>query len=184
MADIETLLNQYRKLSDYCDLFWNRIAELFPEAINCQPGCTACCQLESVNALEAYLLTIKLETVGCLRADGLQGVDAACPLLADGLCLAYEARPLICRTHGLLLNSKELRGETVSSCPLNFTDLSTIDKDFPLSLDLDMINENLMRLNLAFSLIIGDIRLADRRYPITAVIARQLPQALYPGSPP
>ncbi len=45
--------------------------------------------------------------------------DPRCPLLDDhGRCRTYDARPLICRSHGLPIQVQGRR----DVCPLNFTD--------------------------------------------------------------
>jgi Fe-S-cluster containining protein len=44
-------------------------------------------------------------------------------MLLDGACSVYEARPLICRSHGLPLVLERSKGrQMVDVCPLNFTD--------------------------------------------------------------
>jgi Fe-S-cluster containining protein len=88
------------------------------------------------------------------RADG--GPDR-CPLLLDDRCLLYDARPVICRTHGypLLVEGR------VDHCPKNFTSLRTIESN--LILDLDAINTILAGVNIAFMKENGDRRFSRVR---------------------
>jgi len=85
----------------------------------------------------------------------------------EGECTVYEARPLICRTHGLPLayrvyeydaQGRELHGDDPEYldlwCDLNFRDLG--DSDAPACFDangrinMDAVNRELERLNEAF----------------------------------
>jgi Fe-S-cluster containining protein len=85
--------------------------------------------------------------------------DAAvcCPFLLDDRCLVYDARPVICRTHGypLLVEGK------IDFCPRNFAALRTIESDFIL--DLDALNTRLARINIAFTGENGDPRFSRVR---------------------
>jgi len=68
-----------------------------------------------------------------------------CPLLSHHRCLLYDARPIICRTHGLPI-VYDADGERKSDCcPLNLTD------NAPLSgtnvVDLDKLNTLLVAVN-------------------------------------
>jgi Fe-S-cluster containining protein len=72
-----------------------------------------------------------------------------CPLLDNGRCLLYEARPIICRTHGFPLLTT-LGGEKILDfCPRNFKGVST----FPSNaiLDLDLLNATLAAINAVFT---------------------------------
>lgn len=68
-------------------------------AFDCKAGCNHCCHATNVDITPAeaffladYVQQQRLETISP-RTD----TNAACPLLKDGLCTAYEARPLSCR---------------------------------------------------------------------------------------
>ncbi len=63
---------------------------------------------------------------------------------AQGLCRIYAARPLICRTHGMLI----LSDDGLDHCPWNFQDLEEVDEDLPFR--LENLHGTLLRLNLAF----------------------------------
>jgi hypothetical protein len=99
-----------------------------------------------------------------------------CWLLNEqGRCSAYAHRPLICRTHGLLLLDEQ--GVRLS-CQKNDFLMKQIESDMSMALDTDRITENLMRLNLAFCVTAGNPHWAQRRFSIRAVQKGHLPKAL------
>lgn len=88
-------------------------------------GCTKCCS-EAVNTFFSEYLHVRLnlEAKGLLKAYEKAATayyltelvaDMKCPLLmTDGLCSAYEARPLPCRVYGhLTLNDYEANYEEI-----------------------------------------------------------------------
>ncbi len=64
-------------------------------------------------------------------------------LRANGECLVYEARPIVCRTHGAPVQAKglDVEGETwVDVCPLNFQGIEISSLPPAHVLNLDTIN--------------------------------------------
>ena len=167
--DLNTLLEKHRALCLEADEQVKKLERSLASFINCKPGCYSCCSLSSVLPLEAE--TIK-RAVDCLnqkqqviiRQQAAAVSAPYCPLLFEGICLIYEHRPLICRTHGVPVAyiDYELQTIEVSACLTNFP------QDFGLDesqiLHMDQLNEKLHRLNdyLPFTekaarLSIGDI---------------------------
>jgi Fe-S-cluster containining protein len=83
-------------------------ADTTPAAIACRKGCAWCCYgTVMVTAPEAFRLAraVKHKATFLERAQATANLTAAerfgrklpCPLLEDGLCSAYAARPLSCR---------------------------------------------------------------------------------------
>ena len=95
--------------------------ESLPEPLDCKPGCHYCCyNLPVVTPPEALLMghhaeqiftdQEKIEITGRInqilkRIDGLSPYEVAmirhelpCIFLEDAMCLAYEVRPIVCRT--------------------------------------------------------------------------------------
>lgn len=78
----------------------------------CRAGCDACCRsLGRAHRLTEPEWTRLLDAIGAFspadRRRALARLAAmtderpiVCPLLADGMCTVYAARPLGCRTHG------------------------------------------------------------------------------------
>jgi len=122
------------------DAFAGRLEREHGDQLACGSGCDDCCrqvlQLRGVEA--AYLLEgsrrLSKEAVSLIWR-GLEDGQAACPLLHGGLCLSYEYRPAICRTHGLALLRREEGQSVLHHCPKNFGDVDP--RALPRSLILD-----------------------------------------------
>lgn len=134
--------------------------------MQCAKGCAACCMLETVSPLEAFMIAEYLKSLPALERppSPVDVNEAPCVFLRDDVCTIYPARPMICRTHGLPLIYPEQ--QEIEVCQLNFVelDISAIDPQYLL--DAESITENLMRLNLAFCLLTGAPDRAGERIPL------------------
>ena len=147
-------LENYRALVGRVEALCSGTAERLHSEISCRPGCDACCRHLSVFAVEAAALGEALATVSQPHAELIlekareAAPDAPCPLLHDGLCLLYQARPIICRTHGLpiLINREGESG--VDFCRENFRGLSSIPGDTVI--DLERLNAMLAAINALY----------------------------------
>jgi Fe-S-cluster containining protein len=167
MAEVAEILARYRELCDYCQVLARRVEARFGPAWQCRAGCGGCCRLETVCGLEAAVLLAGGAGYASAPSDVEDGV---CCLLLDERCQFYGQRPLICRTHGLPLASAELTDGEVDCCPLNLPALAASDElEADLVLDLDLVTENLLRLNLALFLLLGRPEMAEMRFPLTAL---------------
>jgi len=54
------------------------------------------------------------------------GLRLPCPILEDGICTLYEARPLICRKFGMLIYDPK-KPHRLWTCELNFKDGEAVD---------------------------------------------------------
>ena len=99
-----------------------------PREFACQAGCDACChrrfgvfELEA-DRIRAALAQLDVHTREIVRANATDPTASdRCALLVDGRCAVYEARPLICRVHGLPTAVPNDDGTaTLDVCPLNF----------------------------------------------------------------
>jgi hypothetical protein len=87
-----------------------------------------------------------------------------CPLLEDGACLMYDARALICRTHGLPM-ATEYRGQrAIGFCEKNFQYLSPIPEEDII--DLTRLNSALADVNQRYVRAAGLRISAGKRFPI------------------
>ena len=140
----------YETLSDRVDLFHVRVNDSYPEALNCRVGCSSCChQHLSVVPLEWRRIRAAVESLSTASREGLARrvqagrSDPRCPLLGDDeRCQVYDARPMICRSHGLPIQIGIPPVRDV--CPLNFTDgphIESLESD--LVLDVERINQML-----------------------------------------
>lgn len=129
------------------DAHFERAAAAQPDQIHCRLGCDGCCAPGlSVFGIEAARIADALARMAsdnpALRQLVRQRGRTAdtldrCALLVAGRCTVYEARPIICRSHGVAVRDPD--GE-VSHCTLNF------DTDAPAAgtvLDLDAVNQPL-----------------------------------------
>ena len=104
--------------------------EAITDAFRCGPGCASCCHRRiEVFAVEAEPIATELAMLAArdpdLRARIRRQADdpehsQICPLLVEDRCSVYDARPLICRSHGLPVLVNTDAGPAVSVCPLYF----------------------------------------------------------------
>jgi hypothetical protein len=173
-SSLATLVGQYQRLCQYCDDLFAATFHTFRLHIKCAKGCASCCILETVTSLEASMISSYLESSEWASIppafDPAASTSTQCVFLHQNLCLIYPVRPIICRTHGLPILYPE---QGIDTCPLNFSeiDLTSIDPKFLL--DADRITQNLMRLNLAFCLIMHQPDIAGDRIPLQHIITRQ-----------
>ncbi|MBC8159562.1 MAG: hypothetical protein H8E94_09560 [Alphaproteobacteria bacterium] len=115
------ILENAGRIQNIFDFTQEKMSEMFPpaEPIACQQGCTFCCHLLFfTDALTVFIVADRLkencspEQLHALRSrltdfiDNEYGVTQVprppCPVLADGLCMAYDVRPLVCRAQNSL----------------------------------------------------------------------------------
>ena len=138
------MTSQYEQLAAKVDAFHDRVTDAHPGALTCHSGCSRCCEVhlsvlplefERIEAAVLLLSAEERESIAARVAAGKQ--DARCPLLDDaGRCRVYEARPMICRSHGLPIQVGEPPVWDV--CPLNFPDgpdLATLDPDTVMNVE-------------------------------------------------
>lgn len=149
-----------------------RVASALGDSMACGPGCSSCCILETVFAVEAFSIFLALES-DCgfgkgfkpAQGDAREGTPSACPFLTSGgLCRVYHARPVICRTHGLPL----LVDGKIDFCPKNFKGLKSMDSG--LLTNLEALNESLAAINMIFRKENGDPRFDMDRIALAEVL--------------
>ena len=96
----DTLIAFYQKVDEATEKIQENLKNQ-GICLNCKPGCCHCCQDDlTMTPAEAAVIKKLFPDLKHQKphAKGL------CPFLDDqGLCRIYEARPYICRTHGLPL---------------------------------------------------------------------------------
>ena len=135
----------YNSLIEKLNAHEAKLLQKYSENISCKEGCSACCILESVFPVDAYVIYSAI-TAGEIDHKSLHFNETPqrCVFLKDGLCSIYSARPVICRTHGypVLVDGK------ADFCPENFKDLNSIESDYIL--DLENLNRALASINIIF----------------------------------
>lgn len=156
MALTNSEKENYRRLVVRLEKEILRLTERHGDGIQCHAGCSACCMGFSVFPLEAALLREATNAIPeeimavVLRNQTGEKADAACPFLVNDLCVVYDARPVICRTHGLPLAyiDEEQGIIEVSACPINFgAEVTFTEEDL---LFLGRFNAELAELNAAY----------------------------------
>jgi len=148
------LLANYIALRDRVDELCRSIGQGFATHIVCKAGCDRCCRHLSLFPVEAFALAEAVRHLAPFRIDTLRKQAAAstpdspCPLLQDGLCLLYDVRPIICRTHGLPLVYTEDGTQHVDCCPDNFRDIGSLPGSAVIR--LDQLNTMLAAINAVF----------------------------------
>ena len=109
------MINRYRK---YLELLDVRLRDMFEKQapfIKCKKGCSYCCkegeyplsELEFINIMLCYH-TLPYDIKGIINQNIENILDKKrqkfyeCPFLINDACSVYSARPLICRTFGLI----------------------------------------------------------------------------------
>ncbi len=165
-------LRAYQELVEKVDAFFRRVAGRYAEEMRCAPGCDDCCR----RSLTLYPFEVErmLTAVEGLDRAELEGVihrarqagrnpEAVCPLLENGFCLIYAARPVICRTHGLPLL---IPGEdSLSMCVYNLKGLEHLDGDCVL--DLKPVNQILATVS---HLLASSQRMSPERVQVSSAI--------------
>ena len=123
---------RYRELTGRVDAFVARVAARHPADLRCAAGCNGCCRTRltvaavEADAIEAWAATQSAAARAVVAAAAAAQVDPAdvrCAALDDtGRCRIYQARPLVCRSHGIPIRLRGPRGlPVITACELNFT---------------------------------------------------------------
>ena len=101
------------------------------------------------------------------------GSFSPCPLLEDRACMIYDARAVICRTHGLPIATEYRDQRTVGFCVKNFKQSDAIpEKDI---IDLAHLNGVLAELNMNFVRDGNYLNLVKKRYTIAEAMLQRWP---------
>ena len=144
----DEIKEMYQLLDSMIDSF-SSFATQQKQKIDCKKGCSWCChqpvfamdyELDYLNAFIKKNFTesklnivrekarIKNEKLDTLENEALLNSKFPCPLLEDGACIAYEARPVACRIY---------LSKNVNSC-IHFYNIPEDKTSFPELLDLPM----------------------------------------------
>jgi uncharacterized protein len=172
----QEIIDRYLELTAYCDTQWKKACRSNPECFKCKKGCSTCCELQSINLIEAYRCAVYLKSHPIRKINS----DGRCVFCINDTCAVYEVRPLICRTHGLLLKSKEFAHAISPSCPFNFETAEYDLLDPACILDSDLITGNLVRLNLALCIALNEESLGGKRFQLGDIARGKFPGVLKP----
>lgn len=140
MSDALTALARLTQLHAKIDAFFQRVVAAYPGELQCAAGCTDCCQRDlTITPVEAARITQAVRALPkearAALAQRARGGDPCVALGPDGRCAVYEARPIVCRSHGVPIRYEEPQPKgkralpVLDACSKNFTgrDLGTLD---------------------------------------------------------
>lgn len=169
------VLDNYKQLTARVDALCNAIAEALGEQITCSAGCSSCCTAITVFPVEAAAMRETLESLPASQAEEIRrriaehADDERCPLLSHHRCLLYDARPIICRTHGLPIVYTSDGVRNSDCCPLNLTEAASVSG--ARVVDLDKLNTLLVAVNSIY-LSQSDSTESSERLTIAETIAQ------------
>jgi Fe-S-cluster containining protein len=170
-------MNKHNAFAHYTQLL-SKVDAIFAAAMSnhrdqfqCGAGCYSCCLpgLSTTNIESAYIkdwLSRHEEVREKISSrENMLNDLHQCSMLNDrGECSIYEARPLICRSHGMPISFDGDHGEERDCCPLNFvsTDLNSLSGSDVLSIDktnmvLSVIDRAYDEENAGQRTLIGDL---------------------------
>lgn len=148
------LLANYQQLVKKVDQLCESVAMTLGDRFTCSAGCATCCLNISVFPVEVAAM---LEAALQLPSDQYKQLktvlnrelpEDACPFLSNELCLMYQARPIICRTHGLPLLIAEDGNRRIDFCPHNCKGMERIPGN--ATINLEQLNNLLVSINLLY----------------------------------
>jgi hypothetical protein len=113
------------ELTRKVDAFFVRVAERHGTDMQCETGCSDCCHVRltitqiEASAILAHVTAWPVERRRALAETG--AADRCAALDGDGRCKIYDARPLVCRSHGVPIRLRRGALPIVEACHRNFT---------------------------------------------------------------
>jgi Fe-S-cluster containining protein len=157
-------VSRLHELTEKIDAFFARVEARHPADMECRTGCSDCCHVrltittveaESIRALVASWPAERRAALGAIVASVAPNRCAA--LDAAGRCSIYEARPVVCRSHGVPVR---LGTSLPVVCHRNFT------REGPAAADPDCILDQKTVSAILLAVNDGD----DRRIDLAALI--------------
>lgn len=149
-------LQEYQNLVEEVERRCQRILSRHRDQIVCAKGCAGnCCRIHlSLFPVEAVSLAAALGKLASAERERVQHIArqtnsfGPCPLLKDGVCRMYDARAVICRTHGLPMATEYRGRRSIGYCEKNFRSPSPLpEADI---IDLNALNHSLAKVNQRF----------------------------------
>jgi hypothetical protein len=111
-------VSRLAELTAKIDGFFARVEARHGDDMQCQTGCSDCCHVRlSITAVEA--IAIRAHLAG--RSITLGTAPDRCAALDPaGRCQIYDARPVVCRSHGVPIRMREGSLPVIRNCHHNF----------------------------------------------------------------
>jgi Fe-S-cluster containining protein len=144
-------MEKYLALRNEIDLLSKNLEIKHAKHMKCKSGCDMCCMDYSVFPIEFYAILKQLQNKDLKPQINKNALEADCVFLNSNKCTIYEARPVICRTHGLPLMYMNDNGDwELSACELNFTEFDMESFSDENTFPQDTFNSKLFVLNQKF----------------------------------
>lgn len=122
-------MSRYPDLAAKVDAFFARVQARHGQDMQCGTGCHHCCHVRlSVTAVEAEAIRAEVAGWTAERKQALTAnmtmspADRCSALDANGRCLIYAVRPIVCRSHGAPIRMRDERSlPVIQACSNNFT---------------------------------------------------------------
>jgi len=150
-------VSRLAELTRKVDGFFARVTERHGMDMQCGTGCSDCCHVRlTITGVEAAAIRAHVATWPAARRRSLADTgpaDRCAALDPAGRCKIYEARPLVCRSHGVPIRFRERALPVVQACHRNFTH-TTPDPDCVL--DQATLSATLFAIDAAEAGRVGD----------------------------
>lgn len=105
------------------DGFFTRVEARHGSDMQCATGCSDCCHVQlTITGVEAAAIRALVESWPADRRAALANPGPHCAALdTDGRCKVYDARPIVCRSHGAPIRMRRDSLPVIESCFRNFT---------------------------------------------------------------
>lgn len=149
----------YIQLLNKVDAKFKEIQERNKQHMQCQQSCHSCCLPGlSVSSLEASHIAKFLRDHTDVDAFAREAEEknpfhgTRCSFLNEqGACTVYEARPIVCRSHGVPIRFEDEDKQTLLDvCPLNFDNTNLVDIDAADFINIDTLNTILVTIAKQF----------------------------------
>lgn len=119
-------MSRLAELHAKVDGFFARVEARHGSDMQCATGCSDCCHVRlTITGVEAAAIRTLVESWPAERRAALaaQGPVEHCAALdSAGRCKVYEARPIVCRSHGAPIRMRRDSLPVIESCFRNFTE--------------------------------------------------------------
>jgi uncharacterized protein len=121
-------VSRYLDVATKVDEFFARVHARHPRDMQCESGCSDCCVVRltitkvEADAIRDLVAGWPTDQRAVLAANAAASTTACAALDPAGRCLIYDARPIVCRSHGVPVRMR-MPGSlpVVEACHRNFT---------------------------------------------------------------
>jgi hypothetical protein len=122
-------VTEYRDVASKVDSFFARVHQRYAGDMQCDSGCSDCCVVRlTITGVEAheiqdFVAGWPAAKRAALAANVGASTSACAALDPAGRCLIYDARPMVCRSHGVPVRMRTPGSlPVVEACHRNFTE--------------------------------------------------------------